>query len=59
MNTYEIACKDTEGQDQLIHIVAPDAGEAMITFREEYSIEEWTVDYLCEVIGSTVIEKLT
>lgn len=58
MKIFEILCADRNGQDKRVHVVANDEGDAVIEFRSEYSLDEWTVECLHEIIKPAVIEVL-
>ena len=59
VNAYEIRCtNNNNGEERRVHVVAPDEGDAVIAFREEYSIEDWTVVCMHKVIETAVIERL-
>lgn len=56
MTTWEIITHNGEGQEKQVHVIELDGAHAMIKFREEYSIDDWTVKSLKELTESRVIE---
>lgn len=56
MNTFEIQCLDEFNNEHQIHIVAPNAGDAMIMFRQTESFRLWHVDTVRQVSLPTVLQ---
>lgn len=56
MTTWEIITHNGNGQVKQVHVIELDGAHAMIKFREEYSIDVWTVKSLKELTESRVIE---
>lgn len=56
MKTFEILCADRDGYGKRVHVVAENGGEAVMEFRGSYSLDDWRVEWIREVIKPTVIE---
>ena len=56
MNTFAILIINTSGLEKTVHVVAADAAHAMIEFRKEYDLDDWSVRSLTEITNQQVIE---
>lgn len=56
MNAWEISTINHDGEEKLVHVVAPDEGHAVIEFRDSYSLDEWRIGTMRRIIQPAVIE---
>lgn len=56
MSAWEIITIGQDGQEKQVHVIELDGAHAMMKFREEYSIDHWTVKSLKELTESRVLE---
>lgn len=56
MLAWEITAVSTSGTEKRVHVIAHDGGHAMIEFRNEYSLDDWRVDSLSQIVAQQVIE---
>lgn len=57
MDVFEVKCNDVSGSLHYIHVVANDAGDAMILFRQTYDLDEFKVESIRQIIEPCVIEQ--
>jgi hypothetical protein len=57
MNTFELRCRDPLKSLHFVHVVAEDEGDAMITFRETKTFQDWVVEALRKVNESCVVQE--
>lgn len=59
MLAWEITAVDRSGVEKRVHVIATDGGHALIEFRNEYSLDDWRVDALNQLVEQQVIEHPT